>query len=140
MTVSPKALIVDDDPSFCLLLSRHLRKLGVDATARSAGAPGLLFLETNQIDLVCLDLMLPDRSGFAVCEAIRKLPNNSNVPVLVISARVSPDVRARAEQAGGNGYLLKPLRSRDLAQEVRRLLTRQAPPSSSDAPGHARGV
>jgi DNA-binding response OmpR family regulator len=124
-----QVLIIDDDPSVGRLLRRNFKKLGADPAVRADGEAGLAFLMANHVDLVCLDLMLPNRSGFAICEAIRKSPRNSKVPVLVISARASPDSRAYAEQAGCNGYLVKPFRRSDLEKEVRRLLAapEQAP-------------
>lgn len=122
MSERPSVLIVDDDPSIARLIARNLKKLGLQTTVCADGETALAFLQANDLHLVCLDLMLPNRSGFSICEAIRKSPRNALVPILVISARASPNSRAHAEQAGCNGYLVKPFRPKELEAEVRRLL------------------
>lgn len=72
-------------------------------------------------ELVCLDLTLPDISGFDVCEFIRAQPKLKNLPVLMISARTQTMDRAQAEEAGASGYLIKPFTAEDLRHQLERV-------------------
>jgi len=85
-------------------------RLAVEVLGRTA--PGL----------VVLDLMLPELSGFEVCEHIRRVPELRRVPVLITSARGMPQDRAQAEEAGADAYLVKPFSRNELIETVRRLL------------------
>ena len=76
-------------------------------------------LAQSRPDLVCLDLTLPDVSGYDVCEHIRGQPELAGVPVLMISARGTLLDRAQAEEVGADGYLTKPFTQDELEQQVR---------------------
>jgi two-component system OmpR family response regulator len=117
----PLVLVVDDDPTLRKLIRAHLSRLDLDSIEAAEGHDGLACLDREEIDLVCLDLMLPTKSGFAICEAIRR-SSRATVPVLILSARGTPEDRARAEEAGANGYLVKPFRRAEFDAHVRRLL------------------
>jgi DNA-binding response OmpR family regulator len=117
----PLVLVVDDDPTLRKLIRAHLRRLELDSVEAAEGHAGLACLAQEEIDLVCLDLMLPTKSGFAICEAIRKSAR-ADIPVLILSARGTPEDRAQAEEAGANAYLVKPFRRVDFDAQVRRLL------------------
>ncbi|HEY8208961.1 MAG TPA: response regulator, partial [Myxococcaceae bacterium] len=73
-------------------------------------------------DLVILDLVLPDRSGYEIAEHIRQDPRTQEVPVLAVSARLQPSHRAQAEEAGATAFLGKPVTKRDLMRQLRVLL------------------
>jgi two-component system chemotaxis response regulator CheY len=87
------------------------------------GQAGLDFLAMHKVDLVCVDLMLPTKSGFAVCETVRHGWQWHDTPLLVISCRTTIEARAQAEEAGANGYLVKPFRRAEFEYQVRRLLS-----------------
>jgi len=114
-------LVVDDDPTLRKLIRAHLTRLELDSIEAAEVHAGLATLAREEVDLVCLDLMLPTKSGFAVCEAIRR-SSRANIPVLVLSARGSPEDRAQAEEAGANAYLVKPFRRVEFDAQIRRLL------------------
>jgi DNA-binding response OmpR family regulator len=117
----PLVLVVDDDPTLRKLIRAHLTRLELDSVEAAEGHAGLACLAAEPVDLVCLDLMLPTKSGFAICEAIRK-SSRASVPVLILSARGTPEDRAQAEEAGANAYLVKPFRRVEFDAHVRRLL------------------
>jgi CheY-like chemotaxis protein len=113
------ALVVEDDPEIRKLLRKYLEKLGFSVeeagTAKTAFA-ALEKMEPPQI--ICLDLMLPDTSGYTLCERIRATPRLAEVPVLIVSARSMPPDRALAEEVGATAYLIKPIRWASFSEMV----------------------
>lgn len=103
------ALVVEDDPEILALVSVYCQRLGMRAHPAATASAARVFLESCTPDLVCLDLVLPESSGYAICESMRATPRLASVPVLVISGRTSPVDRAAAEEAGANEFLVKPL-------------------------------
>src|ERR1700694_3331512 len=99
------ALVVEDDPDIRKLIRRFLEKLGVEVREVGTGKAALAALSDSVPGLVCLDLMLPEWSGYDICEHIRKTPALSAIAVLVISARAMPPDRAEAEAVGADAYL-----------------------------------
>ncbi|HEX4385563.1 MAG TPA: response regulator [Myxococcales bacterium] len=119
MPGSPSALVVEDDPEIRKLLRKYLEKLGFSVEEAATGKSALAMLETVEVpNIVCLDLMLPDSSGYTICERIRALPRLSEVPVLIISARSMPPDRALAEEVGATAYLIKPIRWASFSEVV----------------------
>ncbi|MGZ6123816.1 MAG: response regulator transcription factor [Myxococcales bacterium] len=121
-----EALVVEDDADARRLVAdcRRRRGLRVPEAAPTAGAIDLLDRLTP--DVICVDLRLPDGSGFAICEHVRRTARLRDVPVLVISALAQPIDRAQAHAAGADDYLTKPLRASALADSVRELLALSA--------------
>jgi CheY-like chemotaxis protein len=116
---SPSALVVEDDPEIRKLIRKYLEKLGFAVEEAATGKSALAMLETVAVPaIVCLDLMLPDSSGYTICERIRALPRLSEVPVLIISARSMPPDRALAEEVGATAYLIKPIRWASFSEVV----------------------
>jgi two-component system, OmpR family, response regulator len=118
----PLVLVIDDDPSVHKVLGRYLDGLGLEAAVADDGQAGLDFLAMHEVALVCVDLMLPTKSGFVVCETVRHGWKWHDTPLLVISCRSSLEARAQAEEVGANGYLVKPFRRAEFESQVRRLL------------------
>jgi DNA-binding response OmpR family regulator len=116
------ALVVEDDPAARRLIELSLIKLKLDVHTAANGETALSFLQANAVDLVCLDLMLPYRSGFEICEIIRRSPIHAKLPVIIISARTESDAKAYAEEAGANAYLVKPFKRSELEAHTLRLL------------------
>jgi two-component system chemotaxis response regulator CheY len=116
-------LVVEDSPMFRRMLSDMLQSLGYTRVLEAfSGNAAKELLAEQTPDLVCLDLTLPDISGFEVCEHIRATPGLQDVPVLMISARTQTMDRAQAEEAGASGYLIKPFTPDELRQQVERVM------------------
>jgi CheY-like chemotaxis protein len=128
MDVSQRTvLVVEDSPLFRKMVSEFLHTLGVRRIMEASnGRSALEQLASSRPDLVCLDLTLPDVSGYDVCEYIRGQPELAGLPVLMISARGTLLDRAQAEEVGADGYLTKPFTQEEFAQQVLRLLARPA--------------
>lgn len=107
--MSPKViLIVDDVPENLRLLSSMLVTQGYEIRKSVNGTMALRLVETDPPDLILLDIMLPDLSGYRVCEAIRSNPNYSNTPIIFMSALDATFDKVRAFQVGGTDYVTKP--------------------------------
>src|SRR3954465_5799313 len=128
-----QVLVVEDEPETRKLLRKYLEKLGLDVIEAATGKSALALLETHVPALVCLDLMLPEISGYDVCERIRATPRLAGMPVLVISARAQPPDRALAGEVGGTAYLIKPIRWNTFSETVLALLARH--PTAGTGPG-----
>ncbi|MFP2960830.1 exopolysaccharide biosynthesis response regulator EpsW [Myxococcus sp. 1LA] len=117
-------LLVEDAPFFRKMLGDYLRDMGFkEVVELPSGRAALKHLETaSRPALVCLDLTLPDISGYDLCEHIRRTPAMADVPVLVVSARDLPEDKAHAEEAGANGYLGKPFTQEEFTRRVQSLL------------------
>jgi DNA-binding response OmpR family regulator len=135
--VKRTALVVEDDPQLLQTIRKHLELLEFDVTSVSDGESIAKILAVSVPDLICLDLILPRRSGFEVCELIRRDLKLRDVLILVMNDRHSALDRAQAYEAGADGYLLKPFDFAELSQEVSRLLEgpRSDQPRSSQRGG-----
>ena len=120
----PSFLVVDDNPRDRRLIADALRAVGRVREA-SRGEEVLAALAAEAADLVCLDLSLPEISGYAVCRQIRA----ANLPclVLAVSERLSVTDRAFAKEVGADDILEKPFKIRELNQRVEYLLRMSSP-------------
>jgi two-component system chemotaxis response regulator CheY len=127
-------LVIEDDPRVRELIAIYCAELGLHVHQAHCGQAALEILERITPQLVCLDLTLPEFSGFDLCQRIRRSPRTADVPVVVISGHSRPADRAAAEDAGATDYIVKPFRRRQFARIVRRaLLSRVQPPANDDA-------
>ena len=122
VTVIPKAaLLVEDDPPLRKLIAGYLKLLNFSVIEAPDGKKAMTALGTQAYDLICLDLMLPESSGYDVLEFIRK-EGLAKVPVLMMSARSLPEDRAQAEELGATLYLIKPFTRSDFTKAVKAVL------------------
>ena len=92
--------------------------MGLEVTDVAEGRSAIRILQHSRPDLVCLDLMLPELSGFEVCEFMRSRSELRDVPILIMSARAKPMDRAFAEEVGATAYLVKPFKRSDFSRAV----------------------
>ncbi|MBF0161909.1 MAG: response regulator [Magnetococcales bacterium] len=118
-------LIVDDDPDICVLVSRFLEKNGFRASTAEDGNGLQAVLKRGVVDLIVLDLMLPDEDGLVLC---RNLRATSNIPVIILSARGEDLDRIIGLEMGADDYLSKPFHPRELLARVRSVLRRTRQP------------
>jgi len=114
-------LMVDDDEGLCELVQELLGREGYDLTAVHDGASGLGAALEGSFVLVILDVMLPVLDGFAV---LRQLRRQSNVPVIMLTARASEQDRVGGLGEGADDYLVKPFAAAELLARIRAVLRR----------------
>jgi DNA-binding response OmpR family regulator len=127
------ALIVEDDPRFREVMRGALVELGFDVLSARHYDAALAHLATAKPDLVCIDVGLPDKSGYELCETIRGPLGLHRLPIIVASEYGNAPDLAYAEDAGGNAFLRKPFSKEELSHCVTSLLERTA---SSAGPVH----
>lgn len=128
-----RVLIIDDDPDIAQLANLHLTGDGFEVCVAGDGGSGLERFARG-VDLVLLDLGLPDMDGLVVCQKMRKA--NTTIPILLLTARGEESDRVLGLELGADDYLTKPVGYRELVARVRAHLRRaSAMASTSDAPG-----
>ncbi|GIK43561.1 MAG: response regulator [Chloroflexi bacterium] len=127
LSSKPCVLIVEDHDSLRLLLHQMLESQNYRIEEAADGVQALAILQRLLPDIVLLDVMLPDLSGFEVCRQLRQLPGGGNLPVIMITAREDAEAIELAFAAGATDYLIKPVRYAVLSHRLSQLLrTRQA--------------
>jgi len=111
-------LVVDDDPEIRKLLVASMEKLGFTVDAAADGRTAIKKLDAARPTLLCVDLMLPESSGYDVCEHVNATPSLQGLPILMVSARTLPSDRAQAEELGVRVYLTKPFTQAQLKSAV----------------------
>ena len=132
--IPDRILIVDDDPEIRRLLVDYLARNGFDAIAARDGREMWQALERHSVDLVVLDLMLPDTDGLTLCRNLRAKAgssSNPNLPVLMLTARGEETDRIIGIEMGADDYLVKPFNPRELLARIKSILrrTRALPPN-----------
>ncbi len=121
-TAAKLALVVEDDAAIRIMLRKILEHAGLFVVEAATGNLAIQFLNDRVPDIVCLDLMLPELSGFDICAYIRKDRRFDKVPVLVISGRLLPEDQAQAQELGASAYITKPFKPDLLKKWLRKLL------------------
>ncbi len=124
--------VVDDDVRLRGLLSRYLGENGFRVATAENAAEARDRLRFVQPDLMVLDVMMPGESGLDLVESLRR--DNSDTPVLLLTARGAPEDRIAGFEAGADDYLPKPFAPKELVLRIRAMLRRAAPPAPAEPP------
>lgn len=116
-----KVLLVDDEPTILETVETKLRKEGYSVFTAATAEDGMRLYRQAKPDLLILDVMLPQRSGFDLCKAVRK---DSTVPIIFLTARASEGDRVSGFEIGADDYVVKPFNLAELAARVKALLRR----------------
>ena len=119
----PRVLVVDDEPETVKYVSANLRARGYDVLTAEDGRTALKVFNESVVDLIILDIMMPGPDGFEVCQAIRR---QSDVPIIILSARGQEKDIVRALDLGADDYLTKPFGVEEMLARVRAVLRRTA--------------
>jgi two-component system OmpR family response regulator len=136
--VTPRCLLLDDDAAIRTLVADFLARHGIAVQALASGAEFRRVAEAADVDLVLLDLMLPDDDGLALCPWIKRL--RPALPVIMLTAQGDPISRVLGLELGADDYLPKPFEPRELVARIRAVLRRgQAVARAAGAVSHFAG-
>ena len=121
---SPEILVVEDEASIASFVSLYLKNAGFEVRTAENGTDALTAVQTREPSLIILDLMLPDLDGLEVCRRIRQ---NSDVPILMLTARDEDVDKIIGLEVGADDYMTKPFNPRELVARVKSILRRVAP-------------
>jgi len=125
--MAASVLVVEDDREIRELIRRYLERAGIAAHTTASGAEAIRVVDTGGIDLVVLDLGLPDVDGIEVLRAARG--DAGRLPVIVLTARDSVDDRIQGLQTGADDYVTKPFSPTELVLRVQAVLNRISGPA-----------
>lgn len=117
-----KILIVDDEPNIVMSLEFLLRKEGFQIDTAGDGDAAIDKVRSFVPDLVLLDVMMPKKSGFEVCEILRADPAFSGLKIIMLTAKGRDTEQAKGLALGADAYMLKPFSTKDLVQKIRDVL------------------
>lgn len=124
-----RILLVDDEPEILEICRDYLKASGYDVVTAKDGVQGLAAFRRERPDLIVLDLMLPEMDGLDVCRAIRR---ESNVPIIMLTARVEETDKLVGLEIGADDYMTKPFSPRELVARVRVVLRRVSGDSTAE--------
>jgi two-component system, OmpR family, alkaline phosphatase synthesis response regulator PhoP len=119
-------LVADDEPNIVLSLEFLLTQAGFRVRTASDGEAALAAIAQEPPDLVLLDIMLPGRDGYAVCQEIRRNPAWRDMRIIMLTAKGGAIQKEKGLSLGADEYLTKPFSTRDLVERVRRTLDRRS--------------
>jgi two-component system alkaline phosphatase synthesis response regulator PhoP len=124
-----KILIVDDEPQIVEICKDYLKAAGYETITASNGVQGVALARREKPDLIVLDLMMPEMDGLDVCRTIR---HESDVPIIMLTARVEETDKLIGLELGADDYITKPFSPRELVARIRVVLRRVTNAPESD--------
>ena len=122
MSQPHKILIADDEPNIVISLEYLLKREGYEVLVARDGQEALDAIVREHPDLVLLDVMMPHKTGFEVCQAVRTTPGVDSIPILMLTARGRETDVAKGLALGANAYMTKPFSTRELVLKVAEML------------------
>lgn len=126
----PTVLLVDDEPRIRDVVEYALERDGFRVLSANGGTRALEIMATTEVDLVVLDILMPDLDGLTVCREIRK---KSSVPIIFLSSRTEEVDKILGLELGGDDYVTKPFSPRELSTRVKAVLRRTSGKREGDA-------
>ena len=126
----PPILIIEDDPNIAELVSRYLENSGFQSVMANDGEEGVAAARRYNPQLVVLDIMLPKLDGWEVCRVLRR---ESDVPIIMLTAREDEMDRVVGFSMGADDYVVKPFSPRELVERVKAILRRTRPADATVA-------
>jgi twitching motility two-component system response regulator PilG len=117
-----RVLIVEDEESLLKLETILLTVKGFEVVGVLTGHDALKKVTAEPFDLILLDIMLPDIDGFEVCSRIKKDPRTTGIPVVMLTAKRTPEDHERGTVSGADAYLTKPFKSAMIIEVIEKLL------------------
>ena len=127
MNTKKRILIVDDEPDFASIVQRNLEKEGFDVDVAYDGVEGLAKVKDDPPDAIVLDVMMPEKDGYAVCKELKNDEKYADIPILMLTAVASHVTSTRYSHHDGmsmeaEDYLPKPASSEEITDSIKSLL------------------
>ena len=116
-------LVVDDEPNIVLSLEFLIKQAGYEVRVARDGEAALQAMEEQLPDLVLLDVMMPKRDGFDVCETIRANPAWKDIPIIMLTAKGRDVEREKGLALGADAYITKPFSTREAMERIKQFLS-----------------
>jgi DNA-binding response OmpR family regulator len=120
--MSQKILVADDEPNIVISLEYLLQREGYTVLVARDGEEALEIIAREKPDLVLLDVMMPKKTGFEVCQALRASDEWQSIKILMLTAKGRDTDTAKGLALGADAYITKPFSTRELAQKVAEML------------------
>ncbi len=120
--MAKKILIVDDEPNIVISLEFLMKKEGFAVAVANDGDEALALVASFDPDLLLLDVMMPKKSGFEVCEALRADPERADLKIVMLTAKGRDTEMAKGLAIGADAYVTKPFSTKELVDKVKEML------------------
>lgn len=117
-----RVLIADDEPNIVISLEYLMRREGHEVSVARDGDEALAMIRRDKPDLVLLDVMMPGKNGFEVCQAVRAEAELAEIRIIMLTAKGRETDLAKGKALGVDAYIVKPFSTRELAERVRQML------------------
>lgn len=131
METNKKILVIEDDPATSRLVDYSLRHEGYQVITCSNGLEGIRKAQSENPDLVILDVMLPGMDGFEICNRLKHDPATSSLPILMFSAKAQEIDKEMGAKVGADDYLTKPSAPSEIINRVEKLLLKKKSETAS---------
>ncbi len=118
-TGAGRVLVVDDDENAVEILYRLLSREGYEVLRAHNGRDALAVVATESVDVILLDVMMPEMDGFQVCEALKGADRTRDIPVILLTAMDDTDTRILGMKLGVSEFLTKPINKTELFTRIR---------------------
>lgn len=125
--LQPHILVVDDESSIRDMITFALERAGMECAAAADANEALVAINEKRPDLVLLDWMMPGLSGIELTRRLRKDPYTSDIPIIMLTAKVAEDDKVTGFEAGSDDYIIKPFSPRELMARIRAVIRRSNP-------------
>ena len=117
-----KILVVDDEPNIVLSLEFLMKRAGFQVRTASDGEAALSAVAAERPDLMLLDVMMPRKNGYEVCQAVRANPDWKGIRIIMLTAKGREVEREKGLALGADDYITKPFSTQEVVERVRELL------------------
>ncbi|MGB9730799.1 MULTISPECIES: response regulator transcription factor [Calditerrivibrio] len=113
-----KVLLADDELRLRKVVVLHLKKAGFDVIEANNGKQAIDLAKTYNPEIIVLDVMMPEVDGITACKELRKLPEFTKTPIIMLTAKATSDDIEVGKNAGANEYLTKPFSPKELIEKI----------------------
>ena len=119
--MSIKVLLIDDDEDVTSLLTFRLKTKGFEVLVANKGTIGIAKAIKEQPDIICCDLMIPEMDGFAIAKHLHNQEKTKNIPIILLTGAMSPEIIKKTQNTNIKDYLPKPFDSIILIEKIKAL-------------------